>query len=124
MWHTVWSSLPELISAGLKYTIPLAVISFALGLVLALITALIRISQTKGVFPDGIKLEPFTAGIIVFTLNTGAYASETIRAAIESIPKGQWEAAQAIGMTRFQTLFRIIIPQAARVSLPPLTINL
>ena len=75
----------------------------------------------KGVFPDGIKLEPFTAGIIVFTLNTGAYASETIRAAIESIPKGQWEAAQAIGMTRFQTLFRIIIPQAARVSLPPLS---
>lgn len=160
MWHTVWSSLPELISAGIKYTIPLAVISFALGLVLALITALIRISQTKGpfliikaifrfyvwlfrstplivqlfivyfglpyltikgVFPDGIKLEPFTAGIIVFTLNTGAYASETIRAAIESIPKGQWEAAQAIGMTRFQTLFRIIIPQAARVSLPPLS---
>lgn len=50
MWHTVWSSLPELISAGIKYTIPLAVISFALGLVLALITALIRISQTKGPF--------------------------------------------------------------------------
>ena len=50
MWHTVISSLPELISAGIKYTIPLAIISFILGLILALVTALIRISQTKGPF--------------------------------------------------------------------------
>ena len=161
MWHTVWSSLPELISAGLKYTIPLAVISFALGLVLALITALIRISQTKGpfliikaifrfyvwlfrstplivqlfivyfglpyltikgVFPDGIKLEPFTAGIIVFTLNTGAYASETIRATIESIPKGQWEVRSSDrNDTLPDTLLGSSFRKAARVSLPPLS---
>ncbi|MEQ3517880.1 hypothetical protein [Enterococcus cecorum] len=54
--------------------------------------------KIKGLAPEGIKLDPFTSGIIVFSLNTGAYASETIRAAITSIPKGQWEAAASIGM--------------------------
>lgn len=58
--------------------------------------------------------------MITFSLNTGAYASETIRAAIASVPKGQWEAAEAIGMTRLQVLWRIILPQALRVALPPL----
>ena len=65
------------------------------------------------------QLKPFTAGVITFSLNTGAYASETIRAAIASVPKGQWEAAEAIG-TRLQVLWRIILPQALRVALPPL----
>ena len=71
--------------------------------------------------PHGIKLEPFTAGIITFSLNTGSYASETIRAAISSVDHGQWEAGAAIGMTRLQILWRIIIPQALRVALPPLS---
>lgn len=77
--------------------------------------------RIKGVLPHGIKLEPFTAGIITFSLNTGAYASETIRAAISSVPTGQWEAGAAIGMTRLQILWRIILPQALRVALPPLS---
>lgn len=77
--------------------------------------------RIKGVLPHGIKLEPFTAGIITFSLNTGAYASETIRAAISSVPTGQWEAGEAIGMTRLQILWRIIIPQALQVALPPLS---
>jgi cystine transport system permease protein len=53
-------------------------------------------------------------------LNVGAYGSEVIRAAILSIPKGQWEAAASIGMTNTQALVRVILPQAARVSVPPL----
>ncbi len=158
-WQIIKDALPQLIAAGLKYTLPIAIISFVLGLILALVTALVRISQRKGafrivkgifafyvwlfrstpllvqlfivyfglpylkiggMFPNGIQMAPFAAGVLTFTLNTGAYCSETIRGAIESIPRGQWEAANAIGMTRTLTLRRIIIPQAVRVSLPPL----
>ena len=160
MWEIIKTSLPQLLAAGFKYTIPLAIISFLFGLIIALVTALIRLSRQrgafmilkwiasfyvwlfrstpllvqlfivffglpylriKGVLPHGIKLEPFTAGIITFSLNTGAYASETIRAAISSVPTGQWEAGAAIGMTRLQILWRIILPQALRVALPPLS---
>lgn len=160
MWEIIKTSLPQLLGAGFKYTIPLAIISFFFGLIIALVTALIRLSRQrgafmilkwiasfyvwlfrstpllvqlfivffglpylriKGVLPHGIKLEPFTAGIITFSLNTGAYASETIRAAISSVSTGQWEAGAAIGMTRLQILWRIILPQALRVALPPLS---
>ena len=160
MCEIIKKSLPQLLAAGFKYTIPLAIISFFFGLIIALVTALIRLSRQrgafmilkwiasfyvwlfrstpllvqlfivffglpylriKGVLPHGIKLEPFTAGIITFSLNTGAYASETIRAAISSVPTGQWEAGAAIGMTRLQILWRIILPQALRVALPPLS---
>lgn len=160
MWEIIKTSLLQLLAAGFKYTIPLAIISFFFGLIIALVTALIRLSRQrgafmilkwiasfyvwlfrstpllvqlfivffglpylriKGVLPHGIKLEPFTAGIITFSLNTGAYASETIRAAISSVPTGQWEAGAAIGMTRLQILWRIILPQALRVALPPLS---
>lgn len=160
MWEIIKTSLPQLLAAGFKYTIPLAIISFFFGLIIALVTALIRLSRQrgafmilkwiasfyvwlfrstpllvqlfivffglpylriKGVLPHGIKLEPFTAGIITFSLNTGAYASETIRAAISSVPTGQWEAGAAIGMTQLQILWRIILPQALRVALPPLS---
>lgn len=160
MWEIIKTSLPQLLAAGFKYTIPLAIISFFFGLIIALVTALIRLSRQrgafmilkwiasfyvwlfrstpllvqlfivffglpylriKGVLPHGIKLEPFTAGIITFSLNTGAHASETIRAAISSVPTGQWEAGAAIGMTRLQILWRIILPQALRVALPPLS---
>lgn len=160
MWEIIKTALPQLLAAGFKYTIPLAIISFFFGLIIALVTALIRLSRQRGAFmilkwiasfyvwlfrstpllvqlfivffglpylrikgilPHGIKLEPFTAGIITFSLNTGAYASETILAAISSVPTGQWEAGAAIGMTRLQILWRIILPQALRVALPPLS---
>lgn len=69
----------------------------------------------------GIFIDPIPAAIIGFSLNTGAYASETIRAAILSVPKGQWEAGFSIGMTYMQTFRRIIAPQAFRVAVPPLS---
>jgi len=137
-----------LLIAGLKFTIPVAVVSFALGSLLAMVTALARISKYKslnlisgfyvwiirgtpllvqlfiiffGLPAAGITIGAIPAGIIGFTLNVGAYNSEVIRAAILSIPKGQWEAASSIGMTHTQSLLRIILPQAARVSVPPLS---
>ncbi|AJI82797.1 cystine ABC transporter permease [Yersinia enterocolitica] len=68
----------------------------------------------------GIELDPMPAALIGLSLNTAAYTSETLRAAISSIEKGQWEAAASIGMTRWQTLYRVILPQAGRTALPPL----
>ncbi|MCG0905766.1 amino acid ABC transporter, permease protein [Lactiplantibacillus plantarum] len=160
IWHIIVTSTPQIAAAGLKYTIPIAIISFILGLILAIFTALVKISTRrgwflilkaianfyvwlfrstpllvqlfivyfglpyltiKGLFPNGVQLDPWTAGIATFSLNTGAYCAETIRAAILSIPQGQWEAAYSIGMTKSQVLKRIILPQAARVSLPPLS---
>ncbi|EIS99730.1 ABC transporter permease subunit, partial [Yersinia pestis] len=57
----------------------------------------------------GIELEPMPAALIGLSLNTAAYTSETLRAAISSIEKGQWEAAASIGMTRWQGLYRVIL---------------
>lgn len=141
------SSFLPILKAGLEFTVPLAIISFSLGLVLALLTALARISNFKplvllakfyvwivrgtpllvqlfivfyGLPAAGVTLNALTAGIIGFTLSVGAYNSEVIRAAITSIPQGQWEAAYSIGMTYKQALRRVILPQATRVSIPPL----
>ena len=68
----------------------------------------------------GIVIEPMPAGIMVFSISIGAYSSEIFRAAILSIPKGQWEAAMALGMSYPQQLIRIILPQAFKIALPPL----
>ncbi|CUU53029.1 amino acid ABC transporter permease [Actinobacillus pleuropneumoniae] len=69
----------------------------------------------------GVYIDPIPAAIIGFSLNIGAYGSETVRAAISSVPKGQWEAGYTIGMTYMQTFRRIIAPQAIRVVIPPLS---
>ncbi|EGW37136.1 MULTISPECIES: amino acid ABC transporter permease [unclassified Desulfosporosinus] len=66
----------------------------------------------------GINLSPLVSIIIAFVLNVGAYETEIIRAGIESIDKGQYEAAKALGMTYVQTIRRIIIPQTIRRVLP------
>jgi cystine transport system permease protein len=145
--HILTDSFLPLLKAGLQFTVPLTLMSFTLGLILALATALAKISKFKplvllanfyvwiirgtpllvqlfivfyGLPAIGITLNALTAAIIGFTLSVGAYNSEVIRAAILSIPKGQWEAAYSIGMTDGQALRRVILPQAARVSIPPL----
>ncbi|CDG16223.1 amino acid ABC transporter permease [Xenorhabdus doucetiae] len=141
-------SLWPMLYAGLTFTIPLTLITFALGITLGFIVALIRLYGPKPLvavvrfyvwlirgtpllvqlflifyaLPSvGITLEAFTSAVIGFTLNVGAYTSEVIRAALSSVPKGQWEASHSIGMSWWQSLRRIILPQAARVSIPPLS---
>lgn len=146
------SSFWPMLEATLISTIPLALISFFAGLLIAVGVAVIRTMPSQSVFhhilvgltriyvsiirgtpmlvqifiifyglPEiGITLDPFPTAIIAFSLNIGAYASETVRAAILSIPKGQWEASYAIGMSYRQAFIRTIIPQAMRVSVPPL----
>lgn len=63
----------------------------------------------------------WVSAIAVFSLNTGAYASESIRGAIMAVPKGQMEAALSVGLNRWQAYRFVILPQAARISVPPLS---
>lgn len=67
----------------------------------------------------GITLEKFTAGFVAVGMNLGAYGAELVRGAILSVPKGQWEAAQALNMTPAKRMRRIILPQAFVIMLPP-----
>ncbi|MDO8147442.1 amino acid ABC transporter permease [Isoptericola sp. b515] len=137
-----------LVLGGLTGTIPLALVSFAIGLVLALGVAMLRlaahpvlsgvgrayVSAIRGTpllvqlfvifygLPSlGLTIDPWPSAVIAFSLNVGGYAAEVIRAAILSVPTGQWEAGYVVGMARTRTLRRIVLPQAARVSVPPLS---
>jgi cystine transport system permease protein len=147
-WELFRTSLGPLIRGAVLGTIPLALASFALGLAIALVVALMRLSRIKAVsglarayvsvirgtpllvqvfvifygLPSiGITVDPWPSAIAAFSMNVGGYAAEVIRAAILSVPKGQWEAAHMIGMSRPLALRRVILPQAARVSVPPLS---
>jgi cystine transport system permease protein len=143
-----WSALGPIVSGAITGTIPLALSSFAIGLVIALAVALMRLSRVRvvsgiarfyvsvvrgtpllvqlfvifyGLPSMGIVIPPWPSAIIAFSLNVGGYAAEVIRAAILSVPRGQWEAAYMVGMSPALALRRIILPQAARVSVPPLS---
>lgn len=147
-WKLIARNLWPLAKAAITVTIPLTILSFAAGLVVALGVALARLSANRTLaslarlyvsvirgtpllvqlfivfyaLPDlGIELAPFVAAVIAFSLNVGGYAAEIIRSAIQSIPKGQWEAAETIGLDYVGTLRRIVLPQAARVAVPPLS---
>ena len=69
----------------------------------------------------GLVIDPFPSAVVAFSLNVGGYAAETIRAAILSVPRGQWEAAATIGLDHRLTLQRVVLPQALRVAVPPLS---
>lgn len=66
----------------------------------------------------GIHMERLTAAIFIVSINTGAYMAEIVRGGIISVDKGQYEAAQAIGMNHFQTMMNVVLPQAIRNILP------
>lgn len=147
-WELAVASFWPLAVDTVRGTIPLALISFAIGLVLALALALMRLSGVPvlsgiarvvislvrgtpllvqlyvifyGLPSVGVLIDPLPSAVIAFSINVGGYAAEVMRAAILSVPRGQWEAAWMIGMSRGTALRRIILPQAARVSVPPLS---
>lgn len=141
------SSFPKILIPGLIYTIPLTLVSFALGLVLAIVVALIRVANIKilsqicwfyvwvfrgtpllvqlfiifyGLPSAGIMIAAIPSAVIAFSLNIGAYASETIRGSILAVPRGQKEASYAVGMTYVQSMMYIVLPQAMKMSIPAL----
>jgi len=72
----------------------------------------------------GIQLDAFEAGVIGLGVNIGAYMAETMRGAIESVDKGQREAARTLGMSRGQAMRKVILPQAMRLMIRPLGVNI
>jgi cystine transport system permease protein len=140
-------SLPFILE-GAWYTILIAIISMGLALVLGLFVALARMSRLLpvslsarlfisfmrgtpllvilfilyfGLPMIGLELSPLTAAITGISVHFSAYCAEVIRSAISSVSKGQWEAAETLRMTYWQTMRRIILPQATRIALPPLS---
>lgn len=69
----------------------------------------------------GLRLSPFVAGVLALGINSGAYVAEIIRSGLSAIPKGQMESALALGMSRFEAMGRIILPQVVRIILPSIT---
>lgn len=144
-------SFPKMLLPGIKVTIPLTAISFSVALVIAVIAAMIQVAKVPvlrqlvrfyiwvirgtpllvqlyvvffGLPNLGVVLEPFPTAVLVFSINEGAYCAETMRAAIESIPKGQMEAGACVGMTWLQTMRHVVLPQAFRTAFPPLSNSL
>ena len=72
----------------------------------------------------GIQLDSFAAGTIALGVNSGAYMTETIRGAIVSVDRGQTEAARTLGLSRWEAMRKVILPQAARMMIRPLGVNI
>ncbi|MET3697762.1 amino acid ABC transporter membrane protein (PAAT family) [Bacillus oleivorans] len=140
-------ALPLLLKAAIV-TISLAVVSIIIALILGFFTALARISNIKvlkiiatvyvsmirgtpllvqifviyyGLPQINIALDPVPSGIFALSLNAGAYLSESFRASILAVDKGQMEAAVSMGMTYAQAMRRIILPQSIRIAIPTLS---
>ena len=140
-------SFPKILLPGLKMTVPLTMIAFALAMIIAVVTAMVQFADIKilkplarfyiwvirgtpllvqlfvvfyGLPSVGILLDPFPSAVLCFAINEGAYAAETIRAALESVPSGQIEAGYCVGMSWVQIMRRIVLPQALRTAFPTL----
>lgn len=141
-------SFGKLFLAGIKVSIPLTVTSFSAGLIIAFLVALAQITKVPvlrrlvrvyvwiirctpmivqlfvvyfGLPSIGITLNSFFSAWLVMSLSVGAYCSETVRAAIESVPAGQLEACYCDGLTFWQGMIHVIVPQALRTAFPPLS---
>lgn len=148
-WDVLLSSFPLLLS-GLKVTLLLGIVSIIAGLILGLFIALIRIyairpaSIVAKIYIDvfrsipllvllivvyyalpfvGLSMSPFMSAATALVLVSGAYTAEIFRAGIEAIPRGQFEASQALGLSYPHMMKDVILPQAIRIVIPPLTNN-
>lgn len=142
-------TLPLLLS-GLSTTILLGIVSIVLGLAFGLALALARLyggrllRVTAVAYIDvfraipllvllivvyyalpfvGIRLSPFAAAASSLSLVAGAYSAEIFRAGIQAVPKGQFEAARALGLRPVPMMVRVVLPQAVRIVIPPITSN-
>lgn len=146
-----WEQLPEIITVAAKNTLLFTVIAFTGGLLLGVVLALMKLSTVapyrwlatayievfRGLpalltiffmafaVPIAFDFRPpggsVGAGLIALILVAGAYMAEVIRAGIQGVPKGQTEAARSLGMSPSWTMFSIVLPQAFRIVIPPIT---
>jgi His/Glu/Gln/Arg/opine family amino acid ABC transporter permease subunit len=138
--------MPNLLD-GLKYTILVSVQAIGLGFAVGIILSILRMGKSKvinclvGIYISFVRGTPiivqifiiyyalamihldipsFQSGVIALSLNSGGFIAEVVRGGLSAIPKGQYEAAAALRMDKFQTLTRIIFPQVIRIILPQL----
>jgi cystine transport system permease protein len=141
----------KIMIASIKVTIPLTILGFSFAMIIALVMALIQYADIPvfkqiarlyiwlfrgtpllvqlflayfGLPKLGITMSAFPCAVLVFSLNEGAYCSETMRAALEAVPAGQLEAGQCVGMNYMQIMFHVVLPQALRTAFPPLSNSL
>lgn len=141
-------SFPKILIPGLITTIPLTALAFTFAMLIAIAVALIQFARLRvlskicrfyiwvvrgtpllvqlfvvffGLPGIGIVVDPFPCAVLVFSINEGAYAAETIRGALESVPHGQMEAGLCAGLSWWQIIRRIILPQAMRTAFPSLS---
>lgn len=133
---------------GLKFTLGLSLISVLIGILIGSLLAMLKLSKNKllrliatayievvrgtpmltqlfivyfgSYVVFGLDMQPFVAGVIAVSLNSGAYVAEIIRSGIQSIDKGQMEAGRSLGMSQSMTMKEIIVPQAVKNILPTL----
>ncbi|WP_062439539.1 amino acid ABC transporter permease [Thalassobacillus devorans] len=142
-----WDNLPFVLS-GVPLTLLVAILGMLLGLLIGLFLALARRSDKRvlrwparmyisfmrgtpilvflfilyfGLPVVGVELTATMAAVLGFGLNSAAYIAEINRSSLSSVDRGQWESAQALGFSYWQTMRRIILPQATRIAIPPLT---
>ena len=145
-WGYAREALPALLD-GLVVTLEATVLAFAFALVVGLLWAVLRRSERRAVrgtarwiveavrstpllvqlyfifyvFPEiGLVLSPLVAGVLGLGLHYSAYVAEVYRSGIDGVPRGQWEAARALNLTRGQTFRRIVLPQAIPPTIPAL----
>jgi len=146
-WDAVFNhDVAHLALVGLKYTVMVTALSFLIGSALGLLAAGLRLThkppftQIAYIYVDffrttpalvqliwvfyvlpvlfGVTFSPFMSGVVALSLNAGAFFAEVFRGGIETIPQGQWDAANVLGYTRRSTIVRIILPQGLRQALP------
>lgn len=142
----IFSKLPFLVTQGVFTTVYISAISIAIAFVLAIIGAVAKLSQNGfavavasfytsffrgvplliqiyliylGIPQLGYVIDAVPAGILALSLCYGAYMTEIFRGGIMSIPRGQWEAARALGLRPFTTMRKVIMPQAMKLIIPP-----
>ena len=141
----------KILLAGIQVTIPLTILSFTIGIVIAVVCALVQYAQVPvlkkvvrfyiwlirgtpllvqlfiifyGLPSMGIRIAPMWAATIGFSLCEGAYMAETLRGALEAVPKGQTEAGYCTGMNFRQIMVHIVLPQAFKIAFPGLSNSL
>lgn len=151
IWNILIEALPKMLEYGLKVTLPLTALSFALALIISVIVALIQYANIPvlkqlcrvyiwivrgtpllvqlylvfyGLPYLGIMLPAFPTAILVFGCNEGAYMAESLRGALEAVPKGQLEAGLCVRMSYIKIMWHIVLPQAFRTAFPALSNSL
>ena len=151
IWTILRDAFPQLIEKFFTMTVPLTILSFALALVIAVLTAVIQYARVRGLtwlcrgyiwiirctpllvqlylvfygLPSlGVMLDAFPTAVLVFGINEGAYMAETMRGALEAVPSGQLEAGYCAGLSYPAVMRHVILPQAFRTAFPGLSNSL